>query len=467
MKRVSTLMLIVLVASAVLAACAPAATTAPTAPTAAPQASQPTSAPAAPAATAEPAVAATAPAAAGAPITLEYWQVDFANYDKAIAQVISMFEAENPGIKIHYTSISYDDINEKIAASVPVGQGPDLVNPFYGWVPLWAKSGFLAPLPEDMFPKQEMADTYLPAINAQYYDGKLWGIPLNQSNWAILYNKDFFADSGITKLPETYAELRDAAIKCTKRDAKGSLTRAGYYVSFSTQEHILWKVMAIQNGQPIFSDDQKKVTWNDSPAGEAAFQWLTDLVTKDKVMDIGFGDDSPGSAFYTGQTCMRLGSPGNLPVIRQNAPDLKFGSFPLPKGTATDPAAASQNQTQYWSFNVTSQAVKDPARAAAAYKFMKFLTKPEVSMAYIKILGGLPVHKSLLKDPWFSSDPELAAFMSTLENSQPLFWVDEKGERQLAMDMSDKVMTNHEDPMDVFKWGTDQEQQIRDTFFSQ
>ena len=141
---------------------------------------------------------------------------------------------------------------------------------------------------------------------------------------------------------------------------EGNLQVAGYYVSFGTQEHILWKVMCEQNGQPIFSDDQKKVTWNDSPTGEAAFQWITDLVTKDKVMDLGFQDDSPGSAFYTATTAMRLGSPSNLPVIRQNAPNLNFGSFTLPIGTASDPTVASLNQGQYWSFNMTSQAAKKP-----------------------------------------------------------------------------------------------------------
>jgi len=474
MKKLPAIVTLVAILAMLLGACAPAATQAPAPAATNPPAAQPTQPPAAAQPTQPPAAAQpTQPPApkpteapAAEPVTLDYWQVDFAGWDVAINQVIAAFEAENPGIKINYTPISYDDINEKIAAMVPVGQGPDLVNPFFGWVPLWAKSGFLEPLPEDMFPKQEMMDTYLPAINAQYVDGKLYGLPLNQNNWSILYNKDFFKESGITKLPETWDELRDAAIKCTKRDDKGNLIRAGYYVSFGTQEHILWKVLAEKNGQPIFSEDQKKVTWNDSPIGEEAFQFVTDLVTKDKVMDIGFADDSPGSAFYTGKTCMRLGSPGNLPVIRKNAPDLNFGSFPLPKGKASDPAVANLNQSQYWSFNMTSKAAQDPAKKAAALKFMKFLTKPETEMTYIKAIGGLPVHKSLVNDPWFTSDPELAAFMSTLPNSHPLFWVDEKGERQVALDMADKVMLNKENPKAVFDWGTIQEQNIRDEYFS-
>lgn len=458
MKKLSTLLAILVIMGMILTACSTASTA-----TTAPEADQSNQAPAQPEAT----EANQEPAASSETVTLEYWQVDFEGWDVAIEEVIRLFEEQNPGIKVNYTSVSYDEINEKIAAMVPVGQGPDIVNPFYGWVPLWAKSGFLAPLPEDMFPKEEMEEIYLPAIDAMYYDGKLWGVPMNQSNWAILYNVDYFNEVGITELPETWEELREAAIKCTQRDADGNLTRAGYFVSFGTQEHILWKVLSVKNGQPIFSEDQKTVTWNDSSIGEEAFAFVANMIKEDKIMDIGFGDDSPGTAFYTGKTCMRLGSPGNLPVIRSNAPDLNFDSFPLPKGTASDEATALQNQTQYWSYNMTAKAAADPAIYEAALKFMKFLTTEEASMAYIKIAGGLPVLKSTVDDPFFTEDPQLKAFMDTLEYSVPLFWVDEKGERDTVLNMADKVLLNNEDITEVFKWGTEQEQAIRDEFFSE
>ena len=398
-------------------------------------------------------------------ITLEYWQVDFTGWDTSILKVIEEFEAQYPNIKVNYTPISYDEINEKIAVMVPVGEGPDLVNPYFGWVPLWVKSGFLAPLPEDMFPKDLIEETYLPAVDAMYVDGQLYGLPFNQENWAILYNKDFYEEAGIIKLPETMDELRDAAIACTKRDEDGNLVRAGYYVEFGTQEHILWKVLIQKNGQQIFSDDLRTVTWNDSPVGAESFKWLTDLVTVDKVMDVGFGE-GPGPSFYTETACMRLGSPGNLPAARETNPDLNFGSFPLPAGSADDVEMANFNQTQYWSINVTSKAVEDEARAQAAYTFMKFIMQPEVSMIFIEEgRGGLPAHKALLDDPYFQEDPELAAFMETLPYSHPLSWVDEKGERNISMEMGDRVILNGEDPYEVFDWGTEQEQILRDEFF--
>lgn len=400
------------------------------------------------------------------PIELIYWQVDFQGYDLGIQAAIDLFQAEYPNIKVTPVPISYDEINQKIAVSVPVGEGPDIVQPFYGWVPLWQKSGFLAPLPEDLFPKEEVLDLYMPVVNAMYIDDQLWGLPFNQSNWAIWYNVDMFNEAGITKLPETFEELRQAAVACTKRAADGTLEVAGYYVEFGTQEHILWKVLTRKNGQEIFSEDQRTVMWNDSDIGAKSFKWLTDLVTVDKVMDIGFGE-GPGQAFMTEKACMRLGSPGNLPVIRATNPDLNFDAFPLPKGLASDPDIANMNQTQYWSMNLTSKAVLDPKRAEAAYTFMRFIMRPEVALAMIKGgYGGLPAHKALLDDPYFAEDPKLAAFMETLPFADPLFWVDEMGERNISMEMGDRVILNNEDPFEVFDWGTEQEQKLRDEFFN-
>jgi multiple sugar transport system substrate-binding protein len=117
---------------------------------------------------------------------------------------------------------------------------------------------------------------------------------------------------------------------------------------------------------------------------------------------------------------------------------------------------------------MTAKAAADPARLAASLKFMKFLTKPEVAMAYIKAgAGGLPAHKSLLTDPYFAADVELKAFMDALPYSIPLFWVDEKGERQIVIEAADKILLNNEDYKTVFDALTKQEQEIRDTFFSQ
>ncbi len=36
---------------------------------------------------------------------------------------------------------------KRFAASIPAGEGPDIINLFYGWLPTYVKAGYLAELP--------------------------------------------------------------------------------------------------------------------------------------------------------------------------------------------------------------------------------------------------------------------------------------------------------------------------------
>ena len=113
----------------------------------------PTAVPAAPA---KP-VATTAPA----PITIEYWQYNFASRIEAMNELIKQFEAENPGIKVvHNSEIPYDNFIDKVAASAPAGVGPDVVTLFNGWVPSWVNAGYLIPLPEKDFPPADLEKNF-------------------------------------------------------------------------------------------------------------------------------------------------------------------------------------------------------------------------------------------------------------------------------------------------------------------
>ncbi|MBO1912236.1 extracellular solute-binding protein, partial [Microvirga sp. 3-52] len=84
---------------------------------------------------------------AGEEIVLDYWQYAFDAKVKLMDELIEEFEADNPGIKVKQTNFPYDQYNEKVAAQVPAGKGPDVINLFYGWVPKYVDSGYLQPLP--------------------------------------------------------------------------------------------------------------------------------------------------------------------------------------------------------------------------------------------------------------------------------------------------------------------------------
>ena len=100
--------------------------------------------------------------AARAQVEIEYWQYTFAQRVKAIDTLIKQFEAANPGIKVKHTHIPYDDFRVKIAAAIPAGQGPDVVQLFYGWLQDYLKAGLLQPLPADAFSVVEIEKRVLP-----------------------------------------------------------------------------------------------------------------------------------------------------------------------------------------------------------------------------------------------------------------------------------------------------------------
>src|SRR5262245_45599282 len=88
----------------------------------------------------------TVSAAGSQTVEIEYWQYTFAQRVQAIDELIKRFEAENPGIKVKQTTVPYDDFRLKIAAAIPAGQGPDVVQLFYGWLQDYLKAKLLQPL---------------------------------------------------------------------------------------------------------------------------------------------------------------------------------------------------------------------------------------------------------------------------------------------------------------------------------
>ena len=398
------------------------------------------------------------------PIEIEFWYIPFTQEEEAHRAVIDAFEAANPDVKVKEVLVQYEEITQKVAAQVPVGQGPDVIKPYYGWVPLWRQNGFLAPLPEDRFPAASMPDTYV-AIDAMNINGEYYGIPSTISVWALFYNKDAFAEAGIENVPTTWDELREAAIQCTKRDADGNLERAGYFIDPGQQEHIVWKILQENFGQPQFGDDKVNVQWNASETGYEAFEWFVNLILEDEVSEIGFAE-AASVGFQQGVSCMNLGAPSWISRIETNNPDLNYGIAPYICGPADDPTLACRNLGQYWSYSLTTKAAKDPAVADASARFIEFLGSPEGVKAYTDVKSGLPPRVDMLDDPAYADDPNLIPFLATIEYAKAIPWVDELGERDISLQMLDRIFLNGEDPREVLDWGAEQNNALRQEFFA-
>jgi multiple sugar transport system substrate-binding protein len=104
----------------------------------------------------------------------------------------------------------------------------------------------------------------------------------------LFWNKDLFAEAGLSGPPETLDEMVEFAKKLTKKDANGNYLTVGFAVDTDGQDHHWWREVLIRlyGGQP-YSDDGKSVAYT-SEAGAKALKFITDFEATHKTGSNGF-----------------------------------------------------------------------------------------------------------------------------------------------------------------------------------
>jgi raffinose/stachyose/melibiose transport system substrate-binding protein len=125
----------------------------------------------------------------------------------AIVETINgEFKEANPGVNMVTESYPDQPYQQKIKIYATAKQLPDIFK-------YWSFSTLLKPLVDGKFVLPlNRADFeklgYMPgALDANTYNGKLYGIPVSADFWVIYYNKKLFKEAGVTRLPATLEEL--------------------------------------------------------------------------------------------------------------------------------------------------------------------------------------------------------------------------------------------------------------------
>lgn len=394
-----------------------------------------------------------------APVTIEFWQTDSQIKVDAMAQVIADFQAANPNITVNQTVVPYDDYQTKIAASVPAGTGPDVAMIYFGWAPLWSKSGFIVPLPDDL--SASLDTDFVPFAQVTKLDGVQYAVPTSVRNFALFYNVDLLAEAGWDAPPATWEEFAQAAQDCTKTDANGNITQAGYYLGWGDDGWNWFRPLVQAFGGQAFSDDAKTTLWNQGGAVDAwnyMLAFTSELHTS--VPDFYEGEYD---AFAAGLTCMTPQLTFAVGALKTGAaPGMNWAVAPMPAG----PAGAFTTGSS-WPLAITAKAAMDEARMDAASKFVSYMATAEAQETYTDITGELPGRLDMVDLPKYTDDPNRAPFIAQLGQTTGVFWVDELAERQCAIDMYDSVVVGGTDPTEALNAGTACDQALRDAFFAE
>ena len=363
----------------------PTATTGTAAPSSAPSGSAPAASSAA--------GASTAPSAPGGAAVKVTW---FAGRDPASynPKVVDAFNKLGLGITIDYQEqgATTTDLKDKFT-TVASAKDPscDIVSADVPFVPEFAAAGWTSDL-ESYFPAADREAFYPGTIAGVTYDKKVYAMPWYNNGPGHFYRKDLLQTAGVQP-PKTYAQLIEVAKKVQTTDVAGYLT----LVSQSEQGVITWLEFLWGLGGDMMDKDLNVVLDKDGKGAEA-FQFLLDLVYKDKVLpeftvqakattDTAFPfRDGKGAMIRAWYTAVAQFNEAN------GVSNGKWDVVPLP---SKDGAAPGPGCLGTWNLAI-SKFSKNPKQA---FEAIKWLTSADQQRDRSLALGFLPARSAVFDVP--------------------------------------------------------------------
>ena len=359
------------------------------------------------------------------PITLVFWTHEDPNRTEIENRYIEEFQAENPDITIQRVTHSSSKIIELVLTAFAANQGPDIFNMSIEDEYAYIANGRVAPVdPQAAGYKslKELENAYIPGVlDPVRVDGKIYGLPLELTNWSIFLNKNVFRDAGLDPekdYPKTWEEMADVSEKLVIRDGD-IITRRGF--DFRYPYYLVAMVpMVEQLGGQLISDDGKTAI-----VGEDA--WITFL---DYMQAWGPNGRNLGSPTY--KNARKLFNYDNNDIamahtglyqegrIHADNPDFyNSGNWmvvPFPQFENAVQEMAAAYYGHYYMVNGQSS----PRRQQAAWKFISYMLSH--GEEYLTTVNIIQPTKALMESDTFKNMPYSDVFMKDMERAHIVYY---------------------------------------------
>lgn len=255
--------------------------------------------------------------------------------------------------------------------------------------------------------KDEFYDSSL-----NYYNGEVYGLPIQESSAGFYYNKSLFRRAGISdkeieeygdETPWTYAEFSSVCERL-----KGVCEKAAVNMSFGgtsdeTTPYLLYPFIYASGGE-FASEDGKTVTgYLDSDTTVSAFAFFKTLLDNGYTSDLVDAND-----FYNGKVGMYLSSGWTIADLRNKnysafPSGSNWGLLPYP----CDKAGCAASATGSWSFGIT---LNHHADKSAARELLKWLVNDDSSRLITEHTGMISAKKAVNEGRYEEGSPEAMLF---------------------------------------------------------
>jgi multiple sugar transport system substrate-binding protein len=333
------------------------------------------------------------------------------------------FEADNPGIKVDVTVLSWNDVDREVKEMVKKGDAPDLAQ--IGAYADYAAQGKLYEA-DELLSIATQADFMAPLAQAGEVKRIQYGMPFASSTRLLFYNTKLFKEANLTP-PQSWSGLQAAAKALKARGVK-----IPYALPLGPEEAPAETLMWMLSGGGGYTDNVGSYDI-DSKQNAKTFAWLRDeLVGKGLT-----GPKAPGemnraeafAAFSRGEVGMLNGHPTLMKMAAKKG--VKFGMVPAPG--VNGKAQATMGVADWM------MAFKQNGHRKEAGKFLDFVYSKKNVLDFSNEYDILPVTTSafdaMSKD---RGHTELGKFLKELPTSQ-LYPVGKTSWAQVSADIKKDI----------------------------
>lgn len=347
--------------------------------------------------------------------SIEFWHFFTDREAKAIDDAIARFSDAHPDIDVNVTS-GQDDA--KMLQAISSGKGPDVgLSYSTDIVGKFCSSGAWRDLtPYIERDKVDLARFPETVRSYTSYHDRRCAMPFLADVYGLYYNKTLLARAGYTAPPKNMSELADMAKKLTKRAPDGTIEVAGYLPLLNFYEHTPQHVVPGWDAKWLTADERSAI--GTDPRWAEMLTWHKDLVDwygYDNLQRFtaGLGDEwSADNAFHRGRIAMAVDGEYRVAFLRDQAPEVDFGTAPLP--------VADDRPDRYGAGFVTGNVAGISANSKnpeAAWALIEYLTTETDSIVGLSnAIKNVPTTTDALASPDLDVDAEFQVFLDIFAN---------------------------------------------------
>lgn len=339
---------------------------------------------------------------------IEFWAMGVEA--QHLSELISVFEEENPDIKVKIQAIPWSAAHEKLLTAYAGNSTPDICQMGNTWIPEFVALNALESISEyQKKSKIIRQDNYFRGIwSTNQIDGDLFGIPWYVDTRLLFYRKDIFSNLGYSRPPTSWEEI----VKLGKKIVHQGKTEYAFYLPLNGWHEIV--AIAFQNNVQLLKDKNKYGNF-DAPEFQNAIKFYLKLFNNKLAPKRMTSISNLYQSFANDYFSIYISGPWNLGEFKKRLPDTmqnKWSVAPMPSFDDQYPGLSTAGGSSIVMF-------KDSKNKENLWKLIEFLSQPKIQAEFYKLSGDLPANKIAWELAELRKNKRTKAFYKQLHKVKP------------------------------------------------